>query len=128
MIGNEIGSTPIHSAAYNGHFDILEFLCDFNEIPNAPNNRGDTPLHMAAYNGHLQIVKWLVERRQASLTLNGIGGSTAIHAAAYNGHLEIVKFLMHFSETPNAPNNFGRTPSELARDQQFFEIAELLEK
>ena len=41
---------------------------------------------------------------------------------------DFVKFLVDFTNTPNTPNNSGRTPIELARLYGHVEIKEFLEE
>jgi ankyrin repeat protein len=41
------GNLPIHIAAQNGHFEIIEFLISKGANVNAQNNKGNTALHMA---------------------------------------------------------------------------------
>ena len=52
-------------------------------------------------------------------------GSTPILMAAKNGHIEIVKMLMNTTDNPNAPNNDGWTPQDIALHENHHEIAEL---
>jgi ankyrin repeat protein len=47
------GWTPLHSAAANGHLDVVEFLVERQAEVNAKNKDRATPLHLAALNGHL---------------------------------------------------------------------------
>ena len=54
-------------------------------------------------------------------------GYTLIHDAASNGHLEIIKFLVNFTNTPNAPSNFGDTPSSLVRANGHTKVVDFLE-
>jgi ankyrin repeat protein len=56
------GSTPLHSAAANGHLDVVKFLVAQQAEVNAKETDGWTPLHLAARYGYLDIVKFLVER------------------------------------------------------------------
>ena len=48
---NRYENTPIHSAAYNGHMEIVKILAPLTDNPNTPNKWGETPIYMAAYNG-----------------------------------------------------------------------------
>ena len=50
-------------------------------------------------------------------------GGTPIYWAALKGHTEIVKILAPFTDTPDAPNKSGCTPSFVAKNteiQRFF--------
>ena len=54
------GSTPIHSAAREGHLEIVRLLMTSTTNPNAPDNDGWTPIHSAAWKGHIEIVRLLM--------------------------------------------------------------------
>jgi ankyrin repeat protein len=43
-----IGTTPLHSAAYNGRADVAALLLEHGADPNARMPDGTTPLHLAA--------------------------------------------------------------------------------
>ena len=45
-----------------------------------------------------------------------------IHEAAWNGHIEIVKILAPLTDNPNAPNNFGHTPMDVAMSKTIRDI------
>ena len=44
--------------------------------------------------------------------------ATLIYWAAKNGHMEIVKILAPLTDNPNAPNNWGETPSSVAENKE----------
>ena len=44
-------STPIHEAAEAGHLEVIKFLIQYAENPNAGNVDGKTPIHFAAEEG-----------------------------------------------------------------------------
>ena len=57
------GWTPVHTAAYHGHVDILRYLSKFVSDLNAPTigNQSLTPLEIANKSGHIQIIQFLKE-------------------------------------------------------------------
>ena len=57
-----------------------------------------------------------------------IFGETPIHNAAKGGQLEIVKFLVNFTEMPNISNDYGKTPSDLAEENNHVAVFEFLKK
>ena len=56
------GSTPLHQAVINGHFDLYKLIREKAENKNPKDQRGRTPLHEAAIWGHFQIFTWIFER------------------------------------------------------------------
>jgi len=51
------GSTPLDTAAFNGHTDVVRLL-----LEKGANIEATTPLHTAAYNGHIGVVRLLLEK------------------------------------------------------------------
>ena len=49
-----------------------------------------------------------------------------MHKAAYHGNVDIAKFLVDFTTSPNAKNNKGETPIEIARRRKHFEFQKFL--
>ena len=53
------GSTPLYSAAQNGHKDVVKLLIANKAEVNVKASNGSTPLHIAAQNGHEDVVESL---------------------------------------------------------------------
>ena len=53
-----------------------------------------------------------------------VGFTTPIYWAAFMGHTEIVKILAPLTDNPNAPNNGGTTPIEIAKNAEIRKILE----
>ena len=56
VIRDDHGFSPLHWAAKEGHFKIVELLMQRGARINATNRGDDTPLHLAAAHGHRDIV------------------------------------------------------------------------
>jgi len=57
--------TPLHWAAYWGHFNVVEYLVN-KKVDIDAQSKGypsGTPLHYAAQNGHLSVVEYLVNQK-----------------------------------------------------------------
>jgi len=54
------GGTPLHSAAWNSHKEIIELLIAAGANVNAKDELGWTPLHNAAYKGQKEIAELLI--------------------------------------------------------------------
>ena len=46
------GTTPLHEASSNGHFDICRLIIENTDKKNPSNSKGETPLDMAVKKGH----------------------------------------------------------------------------
>lgn len=93
-------STAIHTAAANGHIQVLEYLLsiipkeDAKRLVNAQNESGNTPLHWAALNGHLAVVEFLVDTFQADVFIKNNAGHDAIFEAENNNREEIEQWFL----------------------------------
>ena len=98
------------------HIDLIKVLAPMMKNPNAKRQKYDeTTIWFAALTGNLDIIKFLAPLSTDNLNASDMGGNTAIHNAAQEGYLDIIKFLVPLTENPNAPNNIGITPIDLAR-------------
>ena len=94
-LNNRWNSTPLRSAVWLGHLDIVQFFisdkkCDPN-IPGGPYS--GTPLHYAAEFGNLHIVKYLTDEQHCNPSCLDLNKCTPLYFATIKGHIDIVKFL-----------------------------------
>jgi transcriptional regulator of NAD metabolism len=135
-------NTPLHLAASNGHTDIVKLLVEKGSDLSAVNKDGGTPLQIAFYNNHTEIVKYLMEKEPRmkevlehlvrcvveSKTHKLLKGSTPLHLAAVYDCTEIVESLLEKGKNPLSKDIDGKTPRELATDEnlvQIFRVAEI---
>jgi ankyrin repeat protein len=110
----------MHSAAQNGHLEILKLLLE--KAPATAEVQfedGATPIFIAAQNGHLETVNLLLEKAPATAEVQRKDGWTSMHIAAWSGHLETVKLLLEKAPTTaqlQAKN--GMTPRDIAAQRQ----------
>ncbi|KAJ8132969.1 hypothetical protein O1611_g657 [Lasiodiplodia mahajangana] len=90
-----LGSTPLHCAAQEGHIDIVRILSNHGANLQALRDDGLTPLHIAAYHGHTATVEELIQRG-ADPNSNCMVelGRTALHIAVQRGHEAVSKVLI----------------------------------
>ena len=91
------GIYPFHSAAANGHIEVVKYLSQLSGNPNAGDWKGNTPIHYALMTGDLDEFSKM---------------SRPLHLT--KGHIEVVKYLASLSEDPNIANKKGVTPVHLA--------------
>jgi uncharacterized protein len=89
---NELGVTPLQSAASGGHVRAAELLLDAGARVHPAHPNGFTPLHSAAANGDRRTAELLL-RHGADPGRAKDDGKTPIDLAAENGHGEIVALL-----------------------------------
>ncbi len=90
---NETGSTPLHSAAYNGQLAMSEYLISAGADFNALSAQGSAPLHGASFYGHAEIVRLLIAKGAKVNVANRYGFIPLLSAAA-GGNTEIVEALI----------------------------------
>ena len=96
------------------------------EDVNAPTPNGWTPIQMAARYGHTVIFMLLASKvENANAPVNG-GGWTPLHCAAEDGYTKIVEILASKVDNPNAIAPNGKTPLQLAIENNKFETARKL--
>jgi len=93
--------TPLHYAAQNGHFGVVEYLGNQKADINAKDKDDGTPLHIAAQIGHLSVVEYLVNQK-ADININDMNNWTPLHYASRYGHLSVVKYLVNQKADINA--------------------------
>ena len=92
--GTSTNSTPLRTAAFSGHLDIVRCLVENGADVNARRIFYlSTPLMVACYNDRIDIATYLVENG-ADIHLEDNIGSTALHDAARRGHVELVGKLL----------------------------------
>ena len=80
VTADDRGWTPLHSACWRGHLDVVQYLLTSHDANlEATTNAGKTPLHWACWNGHLDVVRYLLSSRRANLEATDIDGWTPLH-------------------------------------------------
>jgi hypothetical protein len=73
--------TPLHWAAVQGHWDVVEALVEGGADVNAVGGDGGTPLHLAAHHDRPDMIRQLLDEG-ADLTIQNRWGRTPLHVAA----------------------------------------------
>ena len=106
MAPNNLGETPIHIAATNGHLEIVKLLVAHTDPTSVMtfNQLGYNPIHMAATNGHLNVIKFLVaytETPNVNAPFQHTLKLTPIQIAFILGHHDVVEFLKEYCQIDN---------------------------
>ena len=75
--------TPLHSAASDGHKEIVELLIANGAVVNAKDEIESTPLSGAALNGHKEIAELLIAAG-ADVNAKNVSGRTPLDSAKRN--------------------------------------------
>ncbi|XP_072272959.1 ankyrin repeat and SAM domain-containing protein 4B [Pyxicephalus adspersus] len=86
------GMTPLLLAAYHGHLDVLEVVCNRGGDPDKSDIWGNTPLHHAAEKGHANCVAFLVNFGANIFALDNDHHSP-LDVANLKGRTDCVKIL-----------------------------------
>ncbi|CAE7730766.1 RIPK4 [Symbiodinium sp. KB8] len=128
--GRTGGRTPLHYAAWYGHFEVVQLLLEaWPTGAEAVDKYGRTPLSDAAWSGHVEVLQVLLEAWPNGAKAVDIGGWTPLHVAARNGHLQVVQLLLDaWPGGIEAVDSLGSTPlHDAARSGQFQTVQLLLE-
>ncbi len=122
---DEDGATPLHVAAWHGHWEPIEILIDNGADIDALEENGRSPLHLAVYNEKMEVIRLLLEN-EADPDIKDIEGNTALHWMVEEGNSEIVRLLIEYGADVNMKNKFNQRPFDLANIAGNMEIAWLL--
>ncbi|KAL9316963.1 hypothetical protein ACSQ67_013480 [Phaseolus vulgaris] len=126
---NELGETPLFTAAEKGHLHVVKELLNHStaQTVSKKNRSGFDPLHIAASQGHHPIVQVLLDYDPGLSKTIGPSNSTPLITAATRGHTEVVNELLSkdCSLLEIARSN-GKNALHLAARQGHVEIVKAL--
>jgi ankyrin repeat protein len=123
------GWTPLHLAAFFGHFKVAELLLAHNAdvLARSRNSTGNTPLH-AALAGNHKLVAGLLIGRGADVNATDTAGWRPLHLASANNNIDAIKQLIAQGADVHAPNGEGLTSLTLAQEKNHREAAAFLRR
>lgn len=126
---NGNGVTPLHLNSLTGNCEIAELLISRGARIDATNpNDGSTPLHLASMQGKTDLVAFLLSKGANVNAREKKYGIAAIQFAAVNGHTQTLEYLLSHGADPAIRDSQGRTPAELAAQQNRPESVAVLRK
>ncbi|KAM0865074.1 hypothetical protein ACQ4PT_043537 [Festuca glaucescens] len=129
-IADERGTTPLHSAAEEGHCEadraeVVKVLLEHGADPNKVVNHILSPLLMSVFGKSLRCMKILIEAG-ADLNARGNSGPTPLTQAVDDGFTDFVKLLLEAGADPNIPSEHGAIPVEIAAVHGRRDLVEVL--
>jgi ankyrin repeat protein len=120
------GKTALHEASEFGQVAAVELFLERGVNVNVQTKSGRTPLHYAAKKGRLGVSRLLINRHAEVNVQDKEDFLTPLHLAAANGHLVAVELLLRRRADPRARTVDGKTPFELASQENHMEVMRLL--
>ncbi|KAM0867792.1 hypothetical protein ACQ4PT_041747 [Festuca glaucescens] len=118
--------TPLHVAAERAHPDVVSILLRQGADPNKVANGVFTPLISSLVGGSLKCMKLLI-LAGANVNAGGFSGATLLFiACSRRGTAPFVKCLLDAGADPNALDELGRLPIEIAAVHAETEVVEVL--
>ena len=119
----ENGKSPLHRAQT---VDIAKLLVEHGAVKERKlggSNYGEDhdnrrPIGVAVEHNYVGVVEYLLDQGCDRDRVDSDNGWTYLHTAAHCGHLEVAELLMRYGIALDVRDNEGKTPTDLARDQQ----------
>ncbi|KAL1853979.1 hypothetical protein VTK73DRAFT_8855 [Phialemonium thermophilum] len=122
----ESGKTPLHLAAWNGHFSVVELFLTHLQLPPEPRDgSGRTPLHLASMGRYKSIAELLLSRGADFNAQDSVGRTALHHAAEWNAE-SVLELLLSRGADPEIKDGWGSTPLHKAATDGYKSITELL--
>ena len=125
--GDGCYQTPLHSAAEEGHRDVVQLLLEMNAEIEIRDRSGNTPLHLAASEGHRDLVQLLLEK-SAEIEAKSSSGQTPLFLAAKWGQIEVAQLLLEKNVQIGTTDKDGQTPISYASGKVFDVLLEHIPK
>lgn len=119
--------TPLHRAAMRGNLDMCRLLLELQADASLRDSHGAAPIHLVASRGRLPTLELLIQHDPGSAMVVDMNGRTPCHMAALKGHTHIIKHLFERRAHIGAQDRAHRTPSDMARRGQFWDLLRFIE-
>lgn len=125
---DEMGRSPLHTAAFNGFTDIAELLLRYGANLDVTTTTPDcmTPLHLAAMAGHEGVVELLLNVGAQPEGLAQGGRPSPLCLAALWGRTSVADLLLCHGAQVNYGGENGETPLMLASAAGSLDVVRLL--
>jgi ankyrin repeat protein len=110
------GFTPLYYAAAHGHASVIELLAAKGAKIDVVDSNGESALMHAVMRDQPGAVKALLKHKANVNLKTPLGNYTPLHfAMTWNSSKEVVELLLSAGADPNARNNLGFSPYDLAK-------------
>ena len=121
------GTTPLILAARVGTYSMLEeLILNECEVTKSDAN-GKTALHWAAATNNVDAIRRLLTVRETNKDAQDLAEETPLFLASREGAKGAVEILLSHNANKDISDQMGRSPIEIARSRQHFDIVRLLE-
>ncbi|EEY63168.1 uncharacterized protein PITG_15387 [Phytophthora infestans T30-4] len=120
-----VGASALHAAAWDGNYDVLEFLLKEGQQVDERGRRGVTALMATLMRHSVQALR-AVFQGTAVVQLNTVMDCRKEDAARLDHTLSVVKLLLRHGAKTEARDQEGKTALLLATNDELFEVANLL--
>lgn len=124
------GITPLHLISRYGNIRIVRFLVEHGaEIDAEDDDYGITPLYKAIKHGNSEVIKFLINNG-ANVKFKCKNKAPLIMAVEkfYKLNEDIIEFLLSHGVDINAKDKNGRTALDIAQEQEYEDLVDLLTK
>ena len=128
--------TPLHSAAFYGHLQMIRVLLELKADVHARTDTGETPMHFLfrewgrtvtpIQTSQLHNVSRCLLEHGADVNARSDDLFTPLHIAAEKGWVEVVRVLLEHGASVGVEDKEGRTPFQLASLDRHSNIIKLL--
>ena len=125
---NNISETPAFTLAIRmGLIETIKVFIDFNVDVNITDKDDATPLMNAAFNNEVNIIRLLCKQENLDINAQDFSGATALLYTTDENAIDAARVLTISGINPTIQNENDYTASQAARENDFIQLAQLLE-
>ena len=120
---NDSKRTPLNQASYNGKIDAQQWLLDRGADIETRDNINFSPLFRAVNIRHVESVRMLLGHgARTDGPHDEVYYGTVLHLGVRRGNVQVVRLLLEHGADVNERDKWGKTPSQLTKQQETLEL------